>query len=507
MNQVVLTGLAIALTAASYAAGECYYVSDAGSDDSPGTEVKPFASLARAEAAVEPGDVVVIEDGDYHLGRGGLKIQKSGVADRPITYRTRHPGRGVLRASERVAGFKHYKGNLYRALLGRCPSRAYEDGDPLHRRWEDKFTGPDDPRIQRGHYVWFDGYLYVWPWEDDDPEGHRIDVAFDSTITLAGTASHRVWEGLVFEHGYFCIKWASAECRDHVIRNCLFINSAGGIGGGGNSLIEHCTFYNIGPSKFEHGIYDGQENTIIRYNHFERISGGALHLYKNPRAMTVCYNTIGPPKTTRVTDPGFQGMHVGIYAWGKEGGHRVFRNVIYGGHRIGISLWAPNSLVAHNTIVDTTCWGLLLYRGPMGNRVVNNIVTGKGLLTSLAAIGTHLDYNLYAGSGRWGYGGVGHRGGRELESLADFQRVSGQEAHGTSTSDPGFVRPSEADYRILPGSPAIDAGVAVTGVTGEFAGAAPDLGALESSRSWAERPGVGFPWRELCPPARLLGEP
>ena len=486
------TCLTLLLTACAVAGS--YYVSPTGKDTNPGSEARPFASLKCAEAAVRPGDTVIIEDGTHYLGRDGLTIEKSGTPQSPITYRARNAGKAKLISSERLTGFEHYRGRLYRARLDRCPSRAYEDHDALHRRWEDKFTGPDDPRIQRGYSAWFDGYLYVWPWEDDDPSEHRIDVAFNSTVTLAGSASHRVWEGLVFERCYFGIKWATRECRDHVVRNCLFMNGAGGIGGGGHSIIEHCTFYNLGPSAFEHGIYNGQEHTLIRYNHFERVSGGALHLYKNPRAMTVHCNTIGPPKTRRVTDPSFKGMHVGIYAWG-QGEHRIYRNVIYGGHRVGISLYAPNSLVTNNTIVDTRVWGLLLLKGQVGNTVVNNILAGEGLHTSLASPKTRLDFNLYAGPGRWSYGGLGHRGGQEAASLEAFRRLSGEDAHSRCCSDPQFADPARGDYRVSVTSPAIDAGTPIAGVTGGCMGSAPDIGAFEADRAWPERPGVRFAWR------------
>jgi len=484
--------LAISMSAVA----ETYYVATTGSDDNTGTAERPFASLARAETVVEPGDTVVIEDGLHYLGRRGLKIERAGEPDKPITYRARHPGRAVLRCSEQVTVFEHYQGRLWRARLDKHPSSAYEEGDALHRRWEHKFDGPDDPRIQRGHWQWFDGWLYVWCWEDDNPNEHEVHVAFDSAVTLVGSTSHRVFDGLVFEHGYFGLKWASADAKHHVVRNCLFRHSAMGIGGGSHSLIEHCTFYNIGPSKFEHGIYNGQERTTIRYCHFERISGGALHLYKRPKDLTVHHNTIGPPKRKRVTDPTFAGMHVGIYAWGR-GGHQVHHNVIYGGHRVGISLFAPDSIVAHNTIVGTTRWGLLLLKGMHGNRVVNNFVAADaGLFTACGVPWSQqLDYNLYAGPAKWSWGGAGHKGGRQVDTLDAWRHLSGQASHSALVADAGFLDADQHDYRLTPASPALASGVPLDRLPGAHRGVTPAIGAFADGGPWPKNTGVSFTWR------------
>jgi hypothetical protein len=161
------------LSCAETSMATTWRVSPKGDDKNSGTAEAPFATPQRAEAAVAPGDEVVLEDGHYHLGRNGLRVGKSGLPEKPIVYRARNPGRVTLTTCEEIKGFEHYKGHLWRTRLDRSPTMACEDNDPLHHRWEHKFDGPDDPRIQRGFWQWFDGFFYVWPWEDDDPNTHH----------------------------------------------------------------------------------------------------------------------------------------------------------------------------------------------------------------------------------------------------------------------------------------------------------------------------------------------
>ena len=78
-------------------AGE-WFVSPAGDDAAPGTQAQPFASLARAQREVRPGDTVFLRGGTYRpteaslASRRGLfarivVLDRGGAPGRPITYR------------------------------------------------------------------------------------------------------------------------------------------------------------------------------------------------------------------------------------------------------------------------------------------------------------------------------------------------------------------------------------------------------------------------------------
>ncbi|MGR6919360.1 right-handed parallel beta-helix repeat-containing protein [[Actinomadura] parvosata] len=57
--------VAASATAGHAAAGAVYYVAPNGSDSAAGTQAAPFASIARAQAAAQPGDTVYLRGGTY----------------------------------------------------------------------------------------------------------------------------------------------------------------------------------------------------------------------------------------------------------------------------------------------------------------------------------------------------------------------------------------------------------------------------------------------------------
>jgi hypothetical protein len=82
---------------------------------------------------------------------------------------------------------------------------------------------------------------------------------------------------------------------------------------------------------------------------------------------------------------------------------------------------------------------------------------------------------------------------RSFASLADFKKATGQESHGVEVDfdifesltppDPArrhhVYHAADLNFRLKPGSKAVDAGVPLPTVNDGFAGKAPDLGALE----------------------------
>jgi hypothetical protein len=85
---------------------------------------------------------------------------------------------------------------------------------------------------------------------------------------------------------------------------------------------------------------------------------------------------------------------------------------------------------------------------------------------------------------------------RRFQSLADYAKATGQDQHSMLLDYDAFMnvpkldghdakavqklyKPSDYDFRLKPGSAAIDRGVILPNVADGYAGQAPDLGALE----------------------------
>ncbi len=68
--------------------------------------------------------------------------------------------------------------------------------------------------------------------------------------------------------------------------------------------------------------------------------------------------------------------------------------------------------------------------------------------------------------------------GTKYTRLSDFVRATGLEKHGLNV-DSRFVDPAKGNYRLMPNSQLIDAGVHIPGINENFCGRAPDIGAFE----------------------------
>jgi hypothetical protein len=188
------------------------------------------------------------------------------------------------------------------------------------------------------------------------------------------------------------------------------------------------------------------------------------------------------------------------------------RNVVYNSPFGPLKVQADPSgvMVLNNTFI-----GEISQLTPASNvHLRNNLVIGQNRRDQVLAIDTRTaysssDYNGFrvnpgdAAAFRWSappegqatlYGAALEP--RYFETLADYVAATGQDAHSAlvdydvferaappDPSDPTrLYRPDDVDLRLRAGSAAIDAGVAIPGVTDDFSGAAPDLGAYERDR-------------------------
>jgi hypothetical protein len=210
---------------------------------------------------------------------------------------------------------------------------------------------------------------------------------------------------------------------------------------------------------------------------------------------------------------GVNAAHGGYSAQPVFGGPAYFvRNISYhvpSGVAFKFSAKPAGLFVYHNTII-----GEQTARDPSSNvHFRNNLflgrdTPGRGVMTWANATAAHSsDYNgyrpnvgvdaQYAWLAPSGTGAVYEPKPEQWQtfrSLIDLRAATGREAHGVEVDYDVFerVRPPDPaqrhaayhavdlDFRLKPGSRAVDAGVMIPTVNEGFAGRAPDLGAIES---------------------------
>lgn len=141
----------------------------------------------------------------------------------------------------------------------------------------------------------------------------------------------------------------------------------------------------------------------------------------------------------------------------------VYNNVVYDNGDHGIDdLTTTGQRIISNTAYHNVTAGINVEGGSTGATVANNISVDNGIKSPRthsdiriehgSTAGTTVDYDLVyltVPDTVLIWDSVGY------SSLAAFQAASGQETHGIF-ADPRFVNPGSGDFRLRPGSPAID---------------------------------------------------
>ncbi|RJQ37038.1 prepilin-type N-terminal cleavage/methylation domain-containing protein [Candidatus Microgenomates bacterium] len=91
--------LAPTITPIPTPAGKTYFVSPVGLDTNSGTESDPLKTIQKAADIVNPGDTVIVKDGNYTDNDGNNYIvttSRSGTADKWITFKSEHKWGAIL---------------------------------------------------------------------------------------------------------------------------------------------------------------------------------------------------------------------------------------------------------------------------------------------------------------------------------------------------------------------------------------------------------------------------
>ena len=259
---------------------------------------------------------------------------------------------------------------------------------------------------------------------------------------------------------------------------------------GAANVVSDCSLHDTGRDGIgmaDHGI----DGSIIEHNELFNTAlvakdDGAFYVFKTDGGGTVVrYNVVHdvwPAKTEA-----YGGIHLGNGIYFDDGCSNfvAHHNVVYSIGNDGIFLHQPsrNIAVYNNTTVGTGTEGSgnALETAPGSG---GPDATGSVLVNNLAV--------LLDDRGGWCINIEGatpdhhHNGYFQASGKGRTNRL-GVEATGV-VGDPLFEDPSKNVFKLRAGSPMIDKGVVVAGITDGFIGAAPDLGAYEYGGA-AETPG------------------
>jgi hypothetical protein len=423
-------------------AGTTYYVAMGGADGADGSTDHPWATLQHAVDSVAPGDTIVVREGEYV----GCRIERSGTAGAWITLQAEAgatvqitaPGLGNAHNSNIEVETWEGDGTVaYWIIQGLEVSGAPSWGIDI-RASESAHTHHVIVRYNRVH-------------DNGLGTGRTgIFLAFvDDALIEFNESDHNG------EHGIYC---SNSGDRPVVRGNVLHDNvgcgvhmngdeSMGGDGVISDGVVERNVIYENGVEGGAAINMDGVENTIVRNNLLYNNHAGGIAIFQENGG--IC-----------------------------SSGNRVLNNTIV---MPADGRWAIN-------IADPEC---------VNNVLFNNIILthhswrGSVTIPEAGLSGFQSDYNIVEDR-------FSADGDNSTITLAAWQAL-GYDAHSLiATTDQLFQDEAGADYHLLPGGPAVDAGTVLADVTKDLDGVprpwgpAYDIGAYEYREvaSWVFLPVV-----------------
>jgi parallel beta-helix repeat protein len=264
-------------------------------------------------------------------------------------------------------------------------------------------------------------------------------------------------DGVYVSSGAHHNRFQRLEVKNNTVNGFAFSNN------GGNSPyneVLNCLIHDNGrfvaaddPYNNGYGAYVFTSDNLFDGNDIYNNGGYGLHFFNNSGPKDVSRNVI---RNNRIHDNGTRGgsNYAIAIAWGD--GNLIYNNLIYRNNG-----------------------GVLAYVGSTNTRIYNNTFYAnrdEGVLPQYSASVT-IKNNLF------------FRNGTAILDLNSDTVIS-----NNLTTDPAFVNPGAADFRLRSGSAAIDGGSTLREVTRDFTGAARpsggayDIGAFEFGVAGVPRP-------------------
>lgn len=252
-------------------------------------------------------------------------------------------------------------------------------------------------------------------------------------------------------------------------------NNNGMLWGGDNGTVTNCNIHHNALSGAGYGVYHSGDGNVFEGNEIHHNSSYGLHIYGNDGG-----NKNSTFRKNEIHDNGVNECAIGILVGGEN--QLVEANLIWNenGGGIQVQYTGPNNVrVYFNTIYN------------VGNGCGGGGVQA-GIYVGLDAVDTIVRNNIVASSA----------GGNAISNNGTGSTVS----HNLSSDTPGFVDASTFNFHLQASSNAINAGIAIGGITTDFDGVTrsspPSVGAFEFTTGGG---GGGEPGPEEEPPPEEVG--
>jgi hypothetical protein len=517
---------------------ECtIFVATDGNDTADGSILTPFRTIQKAADTAQAGDVICVREGIYL--EFNIEFKNSGSSNQPITLRNYPDESPLLDGGYLLDDWQEYGDGVFYTEdfdQSHYVSMVTEDDRML---MYDLSATPET--LISGGMIKVNNRIYVRPYAGT-VHGHTFTLIYQPSAIRFLSRSHIVVEGFTFKNFNQNTVYGDAESHHITIQNTVFKNNvrtalrfdgdyitidtcdiswSGLIGilfTGGYSVARNCTatyitnayyatsdahdilFENCEASHFArrgipntdfHGDGDGvglgpSTNVVVRNCYFhdsgndfpisepEEQQGHVFDVWKADQ-FTIENNIIHDVQTAFTVAPGRNGI--------------IQNNLIYNVEINGISFWGStenpgyNNKVYNNTIYNCLNTGIHISPYTTNVELKNNIVMNCGNYEySIAEVdGNVEDYNLfYDDDSDYVVSWLG-----SAKTLDQYQQASGQGMHSLGT-DPLLQDANTGNFRLMDHSPAINTGVALSGLTYDIEGktrpqgAGYDMGAYES---------------------------
>lgn len=189
-----------------------YHVATDGDDTASGASTDPLRTIDRAAQLARPGDEVIVHEGEYREWVRPLRGGRSNT--RRITYAAAAGERVVIKGSERVRGWEHQGGDVWRAEV---PTGLFGSFNPFAEEVAGDwivYASPYEPRKHLGQvYLNGTGFTEV-PGLDQvyRPPSAPESVDHWTGVQVPDRSTGHVWHAQVGEHATTI--WANFQGAD-----------------------------------------------------------------------------------------------------------------------------------------------------------------------------------------------------------------------------------------------------------------------------------------------------